>query len=240
MWFIQLLATINMNTFIQILFLSFTCLISCSSPSETSIPHNKKNEIPISKKDSLKPILGHRFEIYGDFNGDGISDTLTEHYFDGNKKVETNKFYENIEYDSLVSITIKKNPISFVTSTDQKIDTLKIYSGGHGQLLGLSYLKNEGDLNNDGTDEVSYVIDWADWSNLNTWHLMTFKNKKWTELYSFKIWDWLIPENLNEFKGLIKPINKNEIQVIYMNEEAIQDTIIINLKTTKNSSQHRL
>lgn len=51
-----------------------------------------------------------------------------------------------------------------------------------------------GDLNGDGTVDISYVVQWADWSSLNTWHVMSYKNKMWTELYSFPIWDWQLPD----------------------------------------------
>jgi hypothetical protein len=139
---------------------------------------------------------------------------------------------------------------------------LHISSGG--QLLGLSYLKNEGDLNGDGTDEVSYVVNWADWSNTNTWHLVTYKNKKWKELYSFAIWDWQLPDlpetfnqygligleqkiinttnvtmnkriekELKDFKGLVKKVKTNKIQVIFKNNEAEEDTMIVDLKRLK-------
>jgi len=217
-----------MKTIFYISFLSLVCFISCNNQSETKNIQINNHQNKVRKNSDLTPIWGHRFTITGDFNGDDLTETLTEHYFDGKKNTETNKFYEDIEFDSLVSLTIKKNPISFVASTNKHIDTLHISSGG--QLLGLSYLKNEGDLNDDGTDEISYVIDWADWSNLNTCHLMTLRNNKWSELYSFSIWNWQIPDNLEGFKGLIKPMNKNKIQVIYMNNEAIEDTAIINLK----------
>ena len=139
---------------------------------------------------------------------------------------------------------------------------MHISSGG--QLLGLSYLKNEGDLNGDGTDEVSYVVNWADWSNTNTWHLVTYKNKKWKELYSFAIWDWQLPDlpetfnqygligleqkiinttnvtmnkriekELKDFKGLVKKVKTNKIQVIFKNNEAEEDTMIVDLKRLK-------
>jgi hypothetical protein len=61
-------------------------------------------------------------------------------------------------------------------------------------VLGLSYLKNEGDLNGDGGDEISYVGNWADWSSCNTWHIMTYKNNKWKELYSFPMREWQLPD----------------------------------------------
>jgi hypothetical protein len=213
--------------------------------------------------ENIKPVFGYRFILSGDFDGDGKKESLIEHFFSGLDNKETNKFYDGLsDYDQLVALTVKKEPISFVSSDNKRIDTLHISSGG--PLLGLSYMKNEGDLNGDGTDEVSYVVNWADWSNLNTWLLMTYKNKKWTVLYSFSIWDWQLPDlpetfnqyglfgldnkiinttndTLNKrlekellaFKGLVKKIKTNKIQVILRNNGAEKDTIIVDLKRLK-------
>ena len=228
---------------------------------------SKNNQLEETLKNipkNIKPVFGYRFIIIGDFNGDGKKEKLIEHYFSSLDNKETNKFYDSLpEYDQLVALTIKKDPYSFLISDNNFIDTLHISSSG--QLLGLSYLKNEGDLNGDGTDEVSYVVNWADWSNLNTWHLMTFKNKRWQELYSFPIWDWQLPnlpetfnqyglfglenkiinttndtinqrleKELNNFRGLVKKISTNKIQVIFRNEEADEDTLIVKLKRVNN------
>ena len=239
-----------------------------ASKADTLQPDTSKskNQLEATLKaipKNIKPVFGYRFIIKGDFNGDGKNEKLIEHYFSGLDHKETNKFYDDLpEYDQLVALTIKKDPYSFVTSDNKSIDTLHISSNG--QLLGLSYFKNEGDLNGDGTDEVSYVVNWADWSNLNTWHLMTFKNRKWQELYSFPIWDWQLPDlpetfnqyglfglenkiinttddkinkqlekELNNFNGLVKKIKMNKIQVIFRNDEAEEDTLIVNLKRLK-------
>lgn len=148
-----------------------------------------------------RPVPGYRFVITGDFDGDGTNEKLTEHFFSGLTNKETNKFYENVaDYGVLVDLTYANQPISFVVSDNRKVDTLHIWSGG--QLLGLSYLKNEGDLNGDGTHEVSYVVNWADWSNMNTCHIKTFKDAKWQDLYSFGVMDWQLPdlpEALNDY-----------------------------------------
>lgn len=155
----------------------------------------KINNSIIVTNDSSKignPIFGYRFIITGDFNGDHKIDTLVEHYYDGNTHKETYKFNDSTDYDELVGLASTKDPVSFVTSSNGSIDTLHVANTS--QLFGLSYLKNEGDLNGDGTDELSYVVDWADWSNLNTWHIVTYKNHRWKELYSFPIWDWQIPD----------------------------------------------
>ena len=204
-------------------------------------------------------VFGYRFIIKGDFNGDGKTETLTEHFFSGKDKKETNKFYDSLDFNQLVILTVDKDPISFVSCDSKKTDTLFIHSGG--QLLGLSFLKNEGDLDGDGGDEISYVINWADWSSLNTCHLMTFKNNKWQELYSFGIWDWQLPDlpetfneyglfglqdkiintkndtvnqrlakELNNFPGFIKKIKNNKFQLRFRNDEAMEDTAVVDLK----------
>ncbi|MDB5257751.1 MAG: hypothetical protein JWM14_2446 [Chitinophagaceae bacterium] len=204
------------------------------------------------------PVLGYRFIISGDFDGDGKKEKLTEHYHSELTHKETNKYYNGLDYDQQVDITVQKYPYSFVLSDNPKIDTLPIANTA--QLFGIAYMKNEGDLNGDGTDEVSYVVDWADWSSLNSWNIATYKNKKWQTLYSFAIWDWQLPglpesnkqyglfgtqghtiitddtlndrieEELLNFKGMVKKIKMNKIQVIYRTEEADEDSMVIDLK----------
>lgn len=261
--------------FIFILLLFFSC-------NNTNNTNNKKiyTRIDTLKQDStrktnpieetlkklpknIKPVLGYRFILNGDLNGDGKKEQLIEHFISGIDNKETNKFYDGLtDYDQLVALTIKKEPISFLTSNNKDIDTLHISFGG--QLLGLSYLKNEGDLNGDRIDEISYVVNWADWSNLNTWNIVTYKNNKWVLLYSFPIWDWQLPdlpETFNQyglfgledkiinttndtinkqienellaFNGLVKKIKKNKIQIIYRNDEAEIDTMLVHLDRLK-------
>lgn len=208
---------------------------------------------------NIKPVFGYRFVVAGDFDGDGKKEKLIEHFISRVDNKECHKFYDSLpDYDQLVALTVKKKPQSFVLSDNKSIDTLQIASGG--QLLGLSYLKNEGDLNGDGSDEVSYVVNWADWSNLNTWVIMTYKNNKWSTIYTFPIWDWQIPDlpetfsdyglfgtenqsstanndtqneqieqELKTFKGLVKKIKKNRIQVIFRNDDAEEDTMMVQL-----------
>lgn len=144
------------------------------------------------KPENYKPIMGYRFVISGDFDGDGKQEQLTEHYYSAIHHTETNKWYADIDYDELVRLTMQKEPYTFLLSDNARIDTFHI-SNTH-QQLGLSYLKNEGDLNGDGTDEISYVVNHADWSSLNTWHIATYNDNQWQILYSFTIWDWQLPD----------------------------------------------
>lgn len=216
----------------------------------------------IPPKPDLKngsPVFGYRFVIEGDFDGDGKREALTEHYVSTLDNNETDKFYEDMDYDELVALTVKKAPYSFLLSDNPLIDTMRISTNA--QQFGLAYLKNEGDLNGDGTDEISYVINYADWSSSNTWHIATYKNGQWQTLYRFAIWDWQLPDlpdthnryglfgledktiipandtlnrrieqNLLDFEGLVKKMENNRIRIIYSNDEAELDTMIIRLK----------
>jgi hypothetical protein len=234
-----------------------------STQKDSAVNKNSIEEILKAIPKNIKPVLGYRFIIPGDFDGDGKKENLIEHFYSALDNKETNKFYDSLpDYAQLVALTIKKEPYSFVISDNKSIDTLSIASTG--QLLGLAFLKNEGDLNGDGTDEVSYVVNWASWSNLNTWHIVTYKNKKWKELYSFPIWNWQLPDlpetfnqyglfglenkialttndtlnqktaqQLKAFKGLVKKIRTNKIQIIFRNDEAEEDTMMVDLKNIK-------
>jgi hypothetical protein len=211
---------------------------------------------------NIKPVFGYRFVIEGDFNGDGKNEKLIEHFYSKKEGKETNKFYENIEeLDQLIALTIKKEPESFLLSDNKQSDTLHIGSSNN---FGLSFLKNEGDLNGDGTDEISYVVDYTDYSSLNSWHIATYKNNKWEDIYTFPIWDWQLPDlpnatnqyglfgvqnkavntkndslnkalekQLKEFKGLVRKIKKNRIEVIYRTDEADEGKKIVKLDKLK-------
>ncbi|HMA64712.1 MAG: hypothetical protein ACM31E_00870 [Fibrobacterota bacterium] len=203
----------------------------------------------------LPLVYGFYFAISGDFDGNGTKETLTEHFFSLSEKRETSKWCDSIDdYNLLIGLIVKKEAYSYVICDTSSIDTLHIASGGRS--FGLAYLKNEGDLNGDGTDEVSYVVNFTDWSELNTWYIMTCKNGSWEKVYSFPIWDWQLPslphmqyivsgkeiisarsgeaantaDDNNSFEGLVKKISSGTIQVVFRNENSEVDTMIVNLK----------
>lgn len=258
--------------FFLILFLSCqfdTDKSQLSSISNSTIVHDSslenKDEADWVQKEldslpeKLHPVMGYRFVITGDFDGDGKKEKITEHFYSIRDKKETEKFDDSLEFDQLVAVTIRKQPMSFFLSDNLRIDTLLISASP--QLLGLRYAKNEGDLNGDGRDELSYVIEWADWSNMNTCHLVSFINGHWEELYSFPIRDWQLPDvpqtynnyglfglqnkitisqedsiesvlkkEFDLFPGLIKKKKKNFIQIAYISDDADVDTMTVNLK----------
>lgn len=142
-----------------------------------------------------------RLMITGDFDGDKRIDTLKESFISSIDGKETNK-YSDIEYDSLVAVTIKKKPICRLISNNL---TPLIVNKDKYQLFGLAFLKNEGDLDNDGSDELGLIVDWADWSNVNYYQIFSYKNENWTELINFEIRDFDIADlkENKDSKGLL-------------------------------------
>ncbi|RZJ69478.1 hypothetical protein [Flavobacterium sp.] len=224
-----------------------------------------KPKITSGKSKIEKPksheIFGYRFEIEGDFDGDGKSEKLTEHYWDTDTNKETFKFRDDLEYGDLIQWTDKRNTDAFVLSSNPEIDSLKI---GNSLCFGLHLLKNDGDLNGDGNDEISLVIDHADFSSCNSWRIYTYQNGKWKELFKFDILEWQLPQlpdatgeyglfgtsgkvsipkqdkanielenQLKAWPGLVRKIGKNQIQAIFRNEQADEDTMTVNLITMK-------
>jgi hypothetical protein len=244
---------------IALIFLWVTSL-SCNEPGSDYIDKGTINKISSSKqfyfqrerheptkseieKEELKigPVFGYRFVVEGDFDGDGRKENLTEHFYSKKLDRECCKFYDSLDYDQLVAFTVSKEPFSFVTTDNNKIDTLDI--GSELPLLGLTFMKNEGDLDGNGTDEISYVVNVADWSNCNTCHIVTYEKNSWKELYSFNVWDWQFPDlpgtvnqnvllgldEKNIFPGIINKIKPGVFTITYHNFETGLDTLTVKL-----------
>ena len=167
-----------------------------------------------------------RKSISGNFRGEGTIDTLKEVVISKVNHQEINYTW-NVDYDSLVALTVLSKPVCYLKSG--KLKSLAIKSGTW-QLFGLSYLKNEGDLNNDGKEEIGVIVDWADWSNINTYHLYTYSSKGWKEILNFEIRDTDIEEIKlsGESKGFIyKDLNGNLVARTYEQGDQIEKKLIL-------------
>ncbi|HET6994490.1 MAG TPA: hypothetical protein VFI06_05895 [Chitinophagaceae bacterium] len=127
-----------------------------------------------------------RLKISGDFDGDGIIDTVYESYISSLTDKETLKTLDSSDGERNMELIIANKPESRIYSTINPADTF-ILTKDH-QQSGIFGFENLGDLNDDKGDELGYIIDWADYSNINRYHILTFsKDKKWKELFDFQI-----------------------------------------------------
>lgn len=159
------------------------CVAGCSSPT-----HDQADIVPLPAAE----VFGHRFRITARLDGSQKADSLVEHYASQTDHGEVAKYVDHESYDILVSRAFRLDPEIFIISTSGTVDTLFIKRGGGA--FGLALLVNEGDLDGDGRDEIGYVVDNADWSNTNTYVVLSFAGDDWKELFRFAIWDWQLPE----------------------------------------------
>lgn len=165
------------------------CILTIACQSKT-ISRTESSDSKASQIEIESDTLSDRRIITGDFDGDKRLDTLKESFISSIDGKEFNK-YADIEFDSLVVLTIKKRPICRLISKNLSILTI---NKDQYQLFGLAFLKNEGDLNNDGNDELGLIVDWADHSNVNYYRVYTYKNNNWSELLNFEIRDFDISD----------------------------------------------
>lgn len=59
--------------------------------------------------------------------------------------------------------------------------------------LGVYYLANEGDLDGDGGDEISFMTVYRDFSNINTFRVYTYTGNIWKELIQVRGHEWDCP-----------------------------------------------
>lgn len=196
---------------------------------------------------------GHRFKLLADVNGDGRADTLTERFVDPATGQETDKFIVDTPYDSLAARIWRMAPKCFVECSDKSVGRLVIRRGDS---FGLAHCMNEGDLNGDGREEIGWVGDWVDYSNVNTYHITSWNGSKWVELASFEMWEWQLPDlpgSIREFglfgqtgrqildsilteepaADLVWPAGQGRIHVLGKTEEADLDTLTFPLAPLK-------
>ena len=183
-----------------------------------SITADKSQDLSNPKR--IKPVYGDRFIITGDFDGDGKKEKLTEHFISGINNKETYKWYEvkedSLDYGNWTSgrLVLQSDALSCFICDNPNIDTLII--SRNGTTIGPYFVKNEGDLNGDGADEVSYVPMYTGLSNLTSYNIMTLKHKKWKMLYGFTINRDDVPgygEDASKFKPLVRKLNNNRIKL---------------------------
>src|SRR3569833_387360 len=237
-------------------------LFACNRHPKNSKQNTAGANSQKKRQKRLKPVFGYRFIITGDFDGDGKKDTLIEHFMGRTNHQEIDKFHYSLVDTGWIKDTLAdsngiRKPISIIICNNA-VTPLSIDETG--KSLGLLYLKNEGDLDGDGGDELSYVDDPADASSINFCSVMSYKIHQWKRIYGFQIREWQIPDlpqvndkfpfkamykeiadstnqrlekELNAFKGFITRIGSNKIKVMTFTDTGDDTTKVVSFKLDK-------
>lgn len=167
-----------------------SCILEVKKQKQTLIA--PEFELDVTYKAIVKNV------IIGDFNGDGKIDELKENLVSkiNNKSIDA---LPDLDYDSLLVLIHEMKPVLSLISTAKNIPNLILTKEVS---FGIFSVKNEGDLNQDGTDEISVVIDWADNSMCNTCSVYSLQKNKWIEFAKFDVREWQVSQNSN-FSGFI-------------------------------------
>jgi hypothetical protein len=135
----------------------------------------------------------YRTTLKGDFDGDGSTDILYESMLSRVTGTQIDSLiYENFPggfhdpYTGLVVALCDLKPSLKLKSPDGLPD-LKLNHTD--QVFGVLDIKNLGDLNEIPGDEFAVIVDWADWSNVNTCQIYSLINNEWDQLFDFEIRD---------------------------------------------------
>jgi len=217
------------------IFIVSICLFCCCNniPKETK---KSSNDSIIQPKATTSKIIdignfNDRLKISGDFDGDGITDTAYESYISELTGKETFKTLDSTDWERNVELIIKNKPVCRIYSNINFTATYVLTK--EYQQRGVFLFENLGDLNNDKGDELGYIIDWANNSNLNTYHILTlFKNKKWMELFNFPINESVNfePENLFKNHSLILKEGDSRIKYKFYSDSATVEEGMITFK----------
>lgn len=200
----------DVKTVISVILL--VLFVSCKEKTNEDLSADKSEKPIVSK-------LDERYSVVGDFNGDKIQDTIFESYQNSDTKKEINKIHDSLDWDNDLELTVKNKPISILYSSDKSIHNL--IASKQYQQKGVYLFSNLGDLNEDGKDEFGYAIDWADFSSLNTYRIMTLEKNNFVEIFNFPIHETMSinPENQFDSKKIVLKISKKTIKYKYADME---------------------
>lgn len=156
-------------------------LSSCNSQ------HPKPKDNPIATETKGENIKLHplkKLSVTGDFDGDGKPDTLLQHNYSLLAKAEIGYAADPFEndWDSVVNWFYDQDAEVYLARKNRVGDTLHL-----GIAQGLYCLLNLGDMNGDGKDEIAFVVDYLDYSRVNSCKIYAICNGKWTRLKEFDV-----------------------------------------------------
>ncbi len=155
-------------------------LLSCNSRTEKTVD----STVTKTADDKVKLHKLEKLFVVGDFDGDRNQDTIFQHNFSRLTQSEIEQAadpFQN-EWDTVVKWFYDQDADLYLTINKSGKDSLSL-----GTAQGLYCLINIGDNNADGKDEIALVIDYLDFSRVNSCKVYSLCGDKWTLLKQFGI-----------------------------------------------------
>jgi len=213
---------IIMTIFALFIMTIFSCIQTDNNKTITVDSLSISNQ---TDTNSLRKEFGDRYSIVGDFNGDDKVDTIYESYISSLTNKETYKKQNNKDWENNLDLIVKQLPVTRLYTSIPKVDTFIVTK--EVQQIGLFHFRNLGDLNEDGKDEIGYAINWADNSNLNSYHIVSIIDNKFKEVFSFRINEMLCyegSEDLFDNKEFIQKTGSKTIKYKFYSDSATFET----------------
>ena len=191
-----------------------------------------------------KKIKLHKLEklfVIGDFDGNGKQDTIFQHNYSKLTKTEIEYSADPFknEWDSVVKWFYEQVADLYLTINKGNVDTLHF-----GTVHGLYCLINIGDNNGDRKDEIALVIDYLDFSRVNSCKIYSLCKGKWALLKQFGVhegsFDFTTEKApiFESITGYLEKLNnkwvyKDYSQEGYENQEDVGKMVILKLDGCK-------
>lgn len=196
-------------------------IIACDVAQKNTPTEAKLNESTLVDSSGS---YNDRFSIVGDFNGDGSVDTLYESYISSITKLELEKVPDYNDFERNIELTIQNKPLTRIYSNLVGVDTLNVTK--EYQQSGLRNFMCLGDLNSDNHDEFGFMINWADYSNLNTFHIYSLKGNTFKNIFSFRMNEYVNFDSDNLFQDgtFIRAVGNKTIEYKFYSDSATIET----------------
>lgn len=157
--------------------------VEATDPEEPSLPDDPR---PAVVSDT---IWGYRFEVMGDFDGDGQIDTLKEYFTElPMQGEETFKYLNNVEILTYQGRLDERE--GFLAPDDDRMHPFWLKGD-----LGAAYVEVLPDLTEDGANELGVVPFNADYSNTNEYGIYTYDERRgWAQLCNFNVHEMDLPD----------------------------------------------
>lgn len=156
-------------------------LLSCNNRTAKTVDNSS---VIKTADDKVKLHKLEKLFVVGDFDGDRKQDSIFEHNFSRLTKAEIEQAIDPFqnEWDTVVKWFYDQDADLYLTINKSNKDTLRL-----GTAQGLYCLINIGDNNADGKDEIALVIDYLDFSRVNSCKIYSLCNDKWELLKQFGV-----------------------------------------------------